>query len=141
MRALARLALISSALSILIFPFGQAARNNHEDHAVGDEYRATLNAEFPIEQRKGLNVGYRYSHAPVPGDLENGFLIGTGFPGEERVLSADLRVADTTSIFDQMTVLHLIQPRKPLRELRNKLKIRVSHMTEADCPAVRDQFD
>jgi hypothetical protein len=136
-RALARLALISSVPSLLIFSFVQAARHR-EDRAVTDEYQSTLNAEFPIELKPGGYVGYRYSHAPVPGDLENSFLIGTESIG---TLSANLRVADMTSIFEQMTVLHLAQPQKPLRELRYKLKIRVSHMTEADCPAVRHQFD
>lgn len=140
MRALTLLTLTSSVPSLLIFSLGQAARH-HEDRAVTDEDQATLNAEFPIEQNPGGYVGYRYSHAPVPGDLENSFLIGTESIGIERTLSANLRVADTTSIFEQMTVLHLAQPQKPLRELRYKLKIRVSHMTEADCPAVRHQFD
>jgi hypothetical protein len=140
-RVLVQIALISSVPSLLIFSFGQAAPQGHEDHAVGDEYLATLSAEFPIDQKPGGYVGYRYSHAPVPGDLENSFLIGTESIGQEKTLSANLRVADTTSIFEQMTALHLAQPQKPLRELRNKLKIHVSHMTEANCPAVRDQFD
>ncbi len=94
-----------------------------------------------LSRRSRGYVGYRYSHAPVPGDLENSFLIVTESLGMEKTLSANLRVAETTSIFEQMTALHLAQPQKPLRELRDKLKIRVSQVTEADCPAVRHQFD
>jgi hypothetical protein len=140
-RALARLAFISSVQLLAILSFGQASTHDQEDRAVGNEYLATLSAEFPIDQKLGLHVGYRYSHAPVPGDLENSFVISSGVPGGNQTLHADLRVADTTSIFEQLTALHLAQPHEPLKELRSKLKVRVSQMTEAECPAVRDQFD
>lgn len=145
MRALAQLTVVLALLALFALPFVKASRQDNQDRWVGDEYSATLNAVFPIEKKFGRYVGYRYSHPHDPDDLEHSFIIGflpkINAPGLQNTISADLRSADTTPIWKQLTALHRAKPKKPLKGLLPEFKIRVFHITETECPVVRTQFE
>ena len=146
MRVRPHLCLILIVLALGLLPTVPGAPAQNEDHAVEDDYTVTLNAKFPIEGTSAMYVAYRYSHVPVPDDLEYSFVIGlnprtggSGFRGWE--LFSEVRAAEANSIYEQMKILHRDNPAEPIKKLRVKLKVKVVHLTETECPAARAQYE
>jgi hypothetical protein len=104
-----------------------------------DFYNALLRMKLPIEKQNAAYVGYRYSHAPVPGDLEYSFVIDVG--GDEQPISADVHMAEGTSIYEQMSALRKKNPKEDTGSVIKKLKVRSFHLTEQQCPTIRQEFE
>lgn len=130
-------------LALLISAF--STTDAKTDQSVSDTYYTLLKQKFPIERKIGTYVGYRYSHAPVPGDLEYSFVLVYGpirnMAGDSIPIIADVHLAETASIYEQVSALREKNPNVDALTIMGKLKIRSSHLNEQQCPAVREQFE
>jgi len=109
---------------------------NHFDKALRDL--------FPIDQRYGVYVAYR-SHRDLHTDvLEYSFLIGTEksdtVSGLPRYLAAQVREAESASVYDQMMAQHRKFPNRSADDIQKDVHVKKLKLTEMDCPAIKVQF-
>lgn len=129
-----------ATLALFVSPFGTA--NAKPAQSEGDFYGTLLKMKLPIEKKVGVYVGYRYSHAPVPGDLEYSFIMDIGFIGRnEGPIRVEILMAEGTSIYEQLSALRRKNPKEDTLSVINKLKVRSFYLTEQQCLAVRGQFE
>ena len=130
-------------LALFAFPLGTVTAKPAQSE--WDFYDTLLKMKLPIERKMGMYVGYRYSHAPVPGDLEYSFTVAYNtigdIAGSEQPISAEVHVAESTSIYEQLSALRRKNPKEDTLSVMNKLKVRSFYLTEQQCPAVRGQFE
>lgn len=115
------------------------------DPSGSDIYNTLLKQKFPIEIKRGMSVGYRYSHVPVPGDLEYSFVLAYDPTGnmavDARLGIAEVHLAESASIYEQVSALRKKDPKVDALTIMSKLKIRLSYLNGQQCPAVREQFE
>lgn len=98
-----------------------------------------------MERRGGLYVSYRANRDYVTSTPEYWFMIGLepsakGY-GLHRYLSAHVRLAQPTSIYDQLMAIHRAEPAtRDTTTLQNRIKIQNWDFTEMTCPAIKDQL-
>jgi hypothetical protein len=110
--------------------------SNHFDKALHDH--------FPIDERYGIYVAYR-SHRDLHTDVpEYSFVIGpeksdtvSGLP---RYLSAQVREAESASVYDQMMTLHRKFPNRSADDIQKDVRVKKWKLTEMNCPAIKAQF-
>ena len=61
-------------------------------------------------------------------------------PGVNNFVSAHFRIADSTSIYDQIMVMHRRKPGESLEEIRKRIKVKSIDLTESTCPDVKTMF-
>ena len=109
------------------------------------DFGLLLDTLMPIERRGGLYVSYRAKpglrnqHPGVlvhdwPGSEEKGY-------GLHPYLSAHVRLAQPTSIYDQLMAIPRAEPAtQDTTTIQNRIKIRRWDFTETTCPAIKDQL-
>ena len=103
-----------------------------------------LDDSFPIDQRYDVDVAYR-SHRDLHTDVpEYSFVIGTKnsdtVSGLPRYLAAQVREAESASIYDQMMALHRRFPNRSAVDIQRDVHVKQLKLTEMNCPAIRAQF-
>jgi len=104
-----------------------------------------LDTLMPMERRGGLYVSYRANRDYVTSTPEYWFMIGLE-PSKKKYglhpyLSAHVRLAQPTSIYDQLMAIHRAEPAtRDTTTLQNRIKIQSWDFTEMTCPAIKDQL-
>jgi hypothetical protein len=138
---------VHSAIAGLVLffcvPSTISAQSNPDWKWVGDNFSHALNEMFPLEL-PGVYVAYR-SHRDLYTDtLEYSFVIARdvtakGIGGESRFV-AQVRQADSRSIYDQMMALHRKSPSRSAPSIQKELHVKAWTLVETTCPAVRTQL-
>jgi hypothetical protein len=105
---------------------------------VNDHFGSVLEELLPIEQRLGMNIGFRSHRDLYTNVLEYSFLLTYDYPTNK--VSAVVRAADSVSLYDQLMTLHRKNPTESIDNLKKQLKIKESHFTDVECPALRTLF-
>lgn len=105
-------------------------------------YPQTLNELLPL--KSDVLVSYR-SHRDLYTDiLEYSFLIQHGARtsdnSHKRFLSAEVRIADGVSIYDQMMKMHRADGSETEQSMRPKIKVKTWNLTEQTCPPIQASF-
>jgi hypothetical protein len=111
---------------------------------MSNHFDKTLNDLLPIDQRHGGYVAYR-SHRDLHTDvLEYSFVIGTEnsdtVSGLPRYLAAQVREAESASVYDQMMALHRKFPNRSADDIQKDVHVKKLKLTEMNCPAIKAQF-
>jgi len=105
---------------------------------VSDNFGGVLDNLMPLQQ-SGLHVVYR-AHRDYRTDVpEYWFTIGYDF-GSGR-LSAHVRLADTSSIYDQLMRMHRSDPKEDASSMVKKIRVKDWRVDDASCPLIREQID
>jgi len=138
---------VHSAIAVLLLffcvPSTISAQSNADWEWVGDHFSHALHEMFPLEL-PGVYVAYR-SHRDLYTDaLEYSFVIARdvsakGSGGEPRFV-AQVRQADSSSIYDQMMALHRKFPSQSAASIQKGLRVKTWTLVEMTCPAVRTQL-
>jgi len=119
-----------------------SAQSNADWEWVGDSFPSTLHEMFPLEV-PGTYVAYR-SHRDLYTDtLEYSFVIArdaSANGSSEPRFVAQVRQADSISIYDQMMALHRKSPNRSAPSIQKELRLRTWTLAETTCPAVRAQL-
>jgi hypothetical protein len=104
-----------------------------------------LDTLMPMERRGGLYVSYRANRDYVTSTPEYWFMIGlepsAKGSGLHPYLSAHVRLAQPTSIYDQLMAIHRAEPAtQDTTTIQNRIKIKSWDFTEMTCPAIKDQL-
>src|SRR5581483_9149143 len=119
------------------------AQSNDDRKWVDDHFPQVLQTLFPLESPPAY-IAYR-SHRDLYTDtLEYSFVVSREVSaqdsGQSVRLVAYVRHADAVSVYDQMMALHRESPKRSAESIRKGLRVKVSSLTESNCPAVRTQF-
>jgi hypothetical protein len=111
---------------------------------MSSHFPKALDDIFPIDESSGADVAYR-SHRDLHTDVpEYSFVIATKnsdtVSGLPRYLAAQVREADSTSVYDQMMALHRKFPNRSADDIQRDVHVRKLKLTEMNCPAIRTQF-
>jgi thiol-disulfide isomerase/thioredoxin len=111
---------------------------------VNRKYYPVINELLPMKAQGGTYLFYR-SHRDLDTDtLEYSFFVGhepkQDGPGLQDSLTADVRVADSLSIYEQMIKMHRGKPTESVAAIKKKIKIREWRLNERTCPAIQTQF-
>src|SRR5215470_179629 len=134
------------AVLLLFFCLGGilSAQSDADWDWMTDHFPKALNDFFPIDQRYNVDVAYR-SHRDLHTDVpEYSFVIGpknsdtvSGLP---RYLAAQVREAESASVYDQMMALHRKFPNRSADDIQKDVRVKKLKLTEMNCPAIRTQF-
>jgi len=138
---------VHSAIAVLVLffcvPTTISAQSNADREWVEAHFSHALNEMFPLELT-GVYVAYR-SHRDLYTDtLEYSFAIALdvsakGSGGEPQFV-AQVREADSSSIYDQMMALHRKSPSRSAASIQKELRMKNSTLVETTCPAVKTQL-
>ena len=111
---------------------------------MSSHFDKALHDLFPIDERYGGYVAYR-SHRDLYTDVrEYSFVIGTEnsdtVSGSPRFLSAQVREAESASVYDQMMALHRRFPNRSADDIQKDVLVKKWKLTEMNCPAITAQF-
>jgi hypothetical protein len=111
---------------------------------MSSHFPKALDDLFPIDERNGADVAYR-SHRDLHTDVtEYSFVIGTKksdtVSGLPRYLAAQVREAESASVYDQMMALHRKSPSRSAEDIQKDVHVKKFKVTEMNCPAIRTQF-
>ena len=139
------LAVVAIIAAALIAVPRLASQTDSDWQWMDEHFLRAFDDLFPIQQRVGIYVAYR-SHRDLYADVpEYGFVLGRmprdNANGLQPSLSADVRVADGSSLYDQLLTLHRKRPDEPFASTEGNLKIREWRLTETNCPAVKSEFE
>lgn len=133
------IAALIAALFLCLQVCRPSVAQTEEDWAwVNNHYGSVLEELLPIEQRLGLNIGFRSYRDLHPEIMEYSFVLNFDYPSNK--VSAVQKVADTGSVYDQLMALHRQRPEESIESLKKQIKITESHLTQAQCPAIRTLF-
>ena len=123
-------------LIVLIFAHPAKAQTERDFAWVNNHFQDVLNRLMPIG---GYTLGYRSYRDLYTDELEYSFI----FDGDsyDQDLSATFRIADKTSIYDQIMASHRKKPAASISEIVQDLKLQEWRFTETSCPAIRSQFE
>jgi len=141
---------IAAVLAIVLVAFWWSSlRLNSETKAdfewTNQHFGPLLDTLMPMERRGGLYVSYRANRDYVTSTPEYWFMIGLE-PSKKKYglhpyLSAHVRLAQPTSIYDQLMAIHRAEPATgDTTTLQNRIKIQSWDFTEMTCPAIKDQL-
>jgi hypothetical protein len=138
---------VHTAIAVLALffcvPSTASEQSNPDWKWVGHHFPHTLHEMFPLEL-PGIYVAYR-SHRDLYTDtLEYSFAIARdlstkGAGGEPRFV-AQVRQADSSSIYDQMMALHGKSPSRSAASIQKELRVKAWTLVDTTCPAVRTQL-
>jgi hypothetical protein len=120
-----------------------SAQSNADREWIEDHFSHALNKMLPLEL-PGIYVAYR-SHRDLYTDtLEYSFVIARDVSAKGRdgqfKLVAQVRQADSSSIYDQMMALHRKSPSRSAASIQKELRVKAWTLVETTCPAVRTQL-
>lgn len=99
---------------------------------------------FPIDQRYGVDVAYRSHRDLHTDDPEYSFVIASEasntVSGLPRYLVAQVREAESASVYDQMMALHRKFPNRSADDIQKDVNVKKLKLTEMNCPAIKAQF-
>ncbi len=116
--------------------FCLAQQTNEAENQVN--FEAALDTVLPIEQRLGLNIGFRTHRDLYTDTLEYSFLLSFDYPTNK--VTIVIREADTISIHDQLAALRLRSPKATSEDLTQQIKVKERNLTEAECPQLKQLF-
>jgi hypothetical protein len=139
----------SAILSILLFAVCASSRSFSQTNAdwdwVNRHFGEVLDSLMPMQRDKGFYVAYR-SHRDFRTEVpEYWFIIGydsnPGGYGLEPFLSAHVRAADASSIYDQMMAMHRNDAHEDPASMAKKIWLKKSDFTEEGCPSIKKQIE
>jgi hypothetical protein len=137
---------LNSAMRVLLLLFSVSIAASAQSEAdwdwVNKHFGKALHDLFPNEQRAGMYVAYRSHRDLYTNTPEYSFLIGRDAAeiGLQPYLSAHVRQADSTSVYDQMMDMHRKAPNTSAEDVQKAVRVKVWDLTEMSCPAVKSQF-
>jgi len=142
-----RIYLIALPIAFLFLSGELTLAQSEEDWGwVNKHFAAALDHFMPLEQRFGMHIAYRSNRDLHTDMLEYSFVMGLdanpgNTPGLKNYLTAHVRVADTSSIYDQMMKLHRLHPNATFDDISGMLKVKSWDVDEKTCPAIRTQYE
>ena len=136
--------LVVAALLLSFSAVNLSAQSSADWDWMSNHFDKALHDHFPIDERSGIYVAYR-SHRDLHTDVpEYSFVIGpeksdtvSGLP---RYLSAQVREAESASVYDQMMTLHRKFPNRSADDIQKDVHVKKWKLTEMNCPAIKAQF-
>ncbi len=132
--------LIARVFLIVLLFFVATSRTNAQAPSdedwdwVNRNYPAALNHFLPIKRDLSFDLAFR-SHRDLYTDvLEFSFAFQTIRTPSKLV--ANIRMADTVSIYDQLMTFHRQQPSETFENLKSKVKIKQFSFGTKECPAL-----
>lgn len=119
-----------------VFALPVKAQSQKDWDWVNKHFYDVLNQLMPLDNHSLSSRSYRDLHTD---ELEYLFYFDGHTISENLV--ATLRIADKTSIHDQIMALHRKKPTATISEIKAKLKIKEWQFSESSCPAIKTQFD
>ena len=116
--------------------FCLAQQTNEVENQV--DFETVLDKVLPIEQRLGLNIGFRTHRDLYTETLEYSFLFSLDFPTSK--VSIVTREADTVSVYDQLATLRRQNPKATIEHLTQQIKVKEQTLTEVECPQLKQLF-
>src|SRR5579862_563126 len=138
---------IACVLGALVFCSGIRSLNSQTEgdwNWTNKHFGSVLGVLMPLERHVGAYVSYRANRDYATSTPEYWFVIGRepsekGY-GLNPYLSAHVRLAEPTSIYDQLMSMHREEPAVQDPTLfQNRIKLRKSDFTEMNCPAIKNQ--
>jgi len=111
------------------------------------QFGPVLDALMPLQRDGGVFVTYRANRDLYTSTPEYWFMVGLepnpDRPGLRPYLSAHVRVAQPTSIYDQLMAIHRDEPgnQEPTSALQKRIKMQAADFDEMNCPAVKTQLE
>ena len=140
---------LSAILLTVIFVLSASSKFSSQTNTdwewVNTHFGTTLDSLMPLQRPTGYYVVYR-SHRDYRTDVpEYWFMIGydgnsRGY-GLETVLSAHVRAADTSSIYDQLMHMHRSDAKEDAAAMTKKIRPRNWNLKEAGCPSIKKQIE
>jgi hypothetical protein len=110
-------------------------------------YEKLLDGFLPVRGDTGFYVSFRATpslHAYEGEAPEWCVFIGPDpkprAPGVNDFVSAQLRIADSVSIYDQIMTMHRMNPEESLESIRLRIKVKSLEFTEKSCPDIKSLF-
>lgn len=123
---------------VLFFVFAQPVKAQSQDDWVwvNKHFYNVLDQLMPFDSHV---LGYRSYRDLYTDELEYSFF----FDGQaiSQNLNVTFRIADKTSIYDQIMKLHRRNPAATISEIKPNLKIKEWQFSESSCPAIKTQFE
>lgn len=101
-------------------------------------FEVVLNRVLPIEERLGLNIGFRSHRDLYIETLEYSFLLSFNHPNNK--VSFISRAPEGISVANQFLALSRQNPNAAIEDLIKQIKIKRQTLTEEQCPALRQLF-
>lgn len=140
MKLLATLCLAFS-LSFLAYQPCLAQSVEEDNRWVNEHFSEVLRKTLPNDEGTGWRVGFtinRDLYTQVP---EYSCVFKESWPESAKAdLMVMVRMADSKSLYDQMTELRREHPTASIEQIRSKLKIKEWQLTEKSCPAARELY-
>jgi hypothetical protein len=110
------------------------------------EFGPVLDALMPLQRESGPYVTYRANRDLYTSTPEYWFMVGLEPDPDGRLrryLSAHVRVAQPTSIYDQLMAIHRDEPgtQEATSALQKRIKLQAADFDEMNCPAVKRQVE
>lgn len=111
------------------------------------QFSPVLDALMPLKLDSGVYVTYRANRDLYTSTPEYWFSVGlepnADKPGLRPYLSAHVKVAEPTSIYDQLMAVHRAGPgtQEPTSALQKRVKLRAADFDETNCLAVKTQVE
>ena len=121
---------------LLCGSFCVAQQTNEAENQIN--FETVLDKVLPIEQRLGLNIGFRTRRDLYTDTLEYSFLLS--FDNPTNTVSIVTREADTISIYDQLAAIRRRSPKATIEDLTQQIKVKERNLTETECPQLKQLF-
>ena len=110
------------------------------------QFGPVLDALMPLKKHGGVFVSYRANRDLVTSTPEYWFTIGRepkeNGNGLQSYISAHVRVAQPSSIYDQLTTIHREQPAvQDTTSIQQRMKLQKFDLTEMNCPAIKERLE
>lgn len=102
-------------------------------------FSAAFDDFFPLRQAQGDFIAIRAHQNDSNEAPEFSFIIEN--TQDPKAISATLREAQGTSLYQQLAALHAKDPSKSYEDLKPELKVQTWNFTPGHCPAVKEQYD
>jgi hypothetical protein len=131
--------------TIMALPHARSWSQTKDDWTwMSDHFQSAFTDLMPIKRSNGAYIGYRSHRDLYTEILEYSFVIEYDpkevAPGQITLTSAQVREADSISIYDQMMKMHRRNPQEDAASIEKKVKLKTWDLTEAACPALGTQF-
>jgi hypothetical protein len=138
--------ILLAVVAILSFESGMLLSQTEAERDWANlHFAQVLDTVMPLQRTASIYIVYRAHrdlHTEVP---EYWFLIGTD-PNEKGYglhpyLSAHIRAADTSSIYDQLVRMHRSDAKEDASSIAKKVRLKAWDWNEANCPAITDELE
>lgn len=138
----ARVLFAAACMALALAPAFALAQENpatDTDRAwVQKIFPLALDRLFPVEHADGDFIAVRTHQEGLNDVPEYSFILED--TQDARSLRATVREAQGSSLFDQLLALHAKDPSKSFADLAPSIKVRESHLSIAQCPALAAQL-